>query len=110
MVQAYSNNPTSTLLGNCPSVSLYSNATQGVATANSDDRATPCLSPPPPPSSLLSNTCVLVLLQTGVLVRLFCKLMSCSLSVDLTWNLQLSTYVGMGDVCCGCGLWWWNVL
>jgi len=44
MVQAYTNNPSSTLAGKCASVSLYSNATVGVATTNSDDTATPLIS------------------------------------------------------------------
>jgi len=59
MVHAYTQNPQSTLDGNCPSVSLYSNFTQGVSTSNSDDTATPCPScpraPPLPPLSCLHN-------------------------------------------------------
>ena len=50
MVHAYTQNPASTLSGNCPSVALYSNFTQGASTSNSDDTATPCqfrsLAPP----------------------------------------------------------------
>ena len=43
MVHAFSGNPSSTLAGSCPMVSLYSNTTTGVATSNSDDTATPIL-------------------------------------------------------------------
>ncbi len=62
MVHAYTQNPSSTLSGHCPSVALYSNFTQGVSTSNLDDTATPgpfrSLAPPDEPASgLHSDLC-----------------------------------------------------